>query len=58
MLVVAPQQKVEGQGTQKCAATGITENQEVGRFLKYEPFISWKSVFFFSASSSFKNSVF
>lgn len=59
MLVVAPQQKVEGQNTQKYAAIGTTENQENGRFLKYKPFISWESVFFFfNASSSFKNSVF
>lgn len=47
MLVVAPQQKVEGQNTQKYAAIGTTENQENGRFLKYKPFISWESVFFF-----------
>lgn len=46
MLVVALQQKIERQGTHKCAATDATENQEVGIFLKYKPFIGWKNAFF------------
>lgn len=50
MLVVAPQQKVEGQGTQKHAATDTTENQEIGNFFKYKPFISWKTHFFLPAA--------